>query len=445
MTDVVFSGESIALEEEDEVAGLVADLIRIPSVNTGNPETIGDGEARAARYVCDRLAEVGIEAVYLESAPGRANVVCRLKGSDPALEALLLHAHLDVVPANEEEWSVPPFSGEIRDGMLYGRGAVDMKNMAGMMLAIARGMARDQFRPKRDIVFMWFADEENGSVYGSEWMTKNHRDLFAGVTNALSEVGGFSITLPNGKRAYLLATAEKGGVRAKLTARGTGGHGALINDDNPVTRLAGAVYRLGQHRFALQKTPHLQALLDGLSELLGVTFHDDTLDAQLDELGFISRTIRASLRNTANPTMLTAGVKRNVIPSTAEAQVDCRILPGTQDAFVEEVLAILGPGIDVEWTFGWTIESPVKSKLVDEMTAAIQAEDPEARILPYLLPGGTDNKLLAKIGINGYGFVPLKVPDGFDVWGLFHAPDERIPVDALKFGVRVFHRMLRRL
>jgi len=292
---------------------------------------------------------------------------------------------------------------------------------------------------------MWFADEENGSVYGSEWMTKKHPALFRGITEAISEVGGFCITLNNGKRIYFLATAEKGGVRLKLTARGTAGHGALVNDDNPITRLAGAIARLGEHRFKLQKTPHLEALLKGLEPALGIKFEDDKLDAQLDELGFISKTIRASLRNTANPTIFTAGYKRNVIPSTAEAAVDCRILPETREVFVKEVEEIVGPGIDIEWTFGWTIESPIDTDLVREMKEAIRADDPEGIVLPYLLPGGTDNKLLAKIGIKGYGFVPLRVPEGFDVWGLFHAADERVPVDALRFGVRTFNRMLQRL
>lgn len=430
---------------EAEVTGFVRDLIRIPSVNTGTPDTIGDGEARCARYIMDRLQEVGLAPEYFESAPGRGNVVCRIRGRDAGLPAVLFHAHVDVVPADAAEWTVPPFEGRIVDGMLYGRGAVDMKNMAGILLALARGLARDGVVPQRDLVFMWFSDEENGGVYGSEFMTRTHPQQFAGVADAISEVGGFSITLPNGRRAYLLATAEKGAARARLIARGTAGHGALVNEDNPVTRLAGAVARLGSHRFALQKTPHLQALLDGLAEATGIAFTDDRLDAQLDTLGFIAKTIRASLRNTANPTMLTAGYKRNVIPSTAEAMVDCRLLPGTKEAFVREVAEIVGPGIEIEWTFGWTIESPVDAPLVHAMRAAIAAEDPGAVVLPYLLPGGTDNKLLNKIGINGYGFVPLRVPDGFDVFGLFHAPDERVPVAALEFGVRTLDRLIRQL
>jgi len=428
---------------EDEAVQFVQDLIRIPSVNTGDLATMGDGEAVAAALIREKLQEIGLSSVYIEPVAGRGNVVCRLRGSDPDHPALILHAHLDVVPANEEEWSVPPFSGEIRDGMLYGRGAVDMKNMAGLMLAVARSLARDNFIPKRDIVFMWFSDEENGSVYGSQWLTEKERHLFDGASEAISEVGGFSISLPNGKRAYPLATAEKGVARMKLTAKGTAGHGALVNNDNAITMLAEAVHKIGRHTFPICRTPHLNAMISGLEELLETKFDDDKLDEQLDQLGFFASTIRASLRNTANPTMLNGGYKRNVIPSSAEAVIDGRVLPGTQDQFVAEVEALVGPDIQVDWTFGWTIESAVSAPLMDKMSAAIRAEDPDGTVIPYLLPGGTDNKLLSKIGIQGYGFVPMKVPADFDVWGLFHAVDERVPVDALRFGARVFMRLLK--
>lgn len=435
---------SIAQATEDtEVVEFVRDLIRIRSINTGDPDTIGDGEAVAAKYVQARLSEVGLDSHYIEPIPGRGNVVCRIKGSDSSLPALILHSHLDVVPVDETEWSVPPFSGEIKDGMLYGRGAVDMKNMAGIMLALARSLGRDGFIPKRDLIFMWFADEENGSVYGSAWLTQKERHLFDGASEAISEVGGFSITLPNGKRIYPLATAEKGVARIKLTAHGTAGHGALVNDNNALTRLAAAVERIGSHVFPIHRTPHLNALLDGLEELLETKFHDDTIDEQLNQLGFFATTIRASLRNTANPTIISGGYKRNVVPSTAEAIIDGRVLPGAQDEFVQQITDIVGPGIDIEWTFGWTIESPVDAPLMDKMRAAIKAEDPDGMVIPYLLPGGTDNKLLSKIGINGYGFVPMRVPADFDVWGLFHAADERVPVDALVFGVKVLGNVLR--
>ncbi|NTJ61647.1 M20/M25/M40 family metallo-hydrolase [Agrobacterium rhizogenes] len=428
---------------ETEAVDFVRDLIRIRSVNTGDPQTMGDGEAIAARYVRDRLTEVGLASTYIEPIAGRANVVCRIDGSDKSQPALILHAHLDVVPADETEWSVPPFSGEIRNGMLYGRGAVDMKNMAGIMLALVRSIARDKFVPKRDVIFMWFADEENGSVYGSAWLTEKERHLFDGASEAISEVGGFSITLPNGKRAYPLATAEKGVARIKLTAHGTAGHGALVNDDNALTRLAAAVERIGNHEFPIHRTPHLNALLAGLETLLDTKFEDDRIDDQLDQLGFFASTIRASLRNTANPTMINGGYKRNVIPSTAEAVIDGRVLPGTKDEFVQQVTELVGPGIDIEWTFGWTIESPVDGPLMEKMCAAIRAEDADGTAIPYLLPGGTDNKLLSKIGIHGYGFVPMRVPADFDYWGLFHAVDERIPVEALAFGVRVLDRVLK--
>lgn len=429
-------------QAETEVIDFVRDLIRIRSVNTGDAATIGDGELVAARYIEAKLAEVGLSSTLIEPTPGRGNLICRIRGSDQTQPALILHSHLDVVPVNEAEWSVPPFEGEIKDGMLYGRGAVDMKNMAGIMLALARVIGREGFVPQRDIVFMWFSDEENGSVHGSAWLIEHARHLFEGASEAISEVGGFSITLPNGKRVYPLATAEKGVARAKLTARGTAGHGALVNEDNALTKLAAVVAKVGTHQFPLHRTPHLDALLTGLETLLGTTFDDETIDEQLRALGFFASTIRASLRNTANPTILTGGYKRNVIPSTGEAIIDCRVLPGTKDEFVRQMTELVGPDIEIEWTFGWTIEAPVTGPLMDRMRAAIQAEDPEGTVIPYLLPGGTDNKLLSKIDINGYGFVPLRVPADFDVWGLFHAADERVPVEALKFGVRTLSHVI---
>ena len=433
--------ESVALEPEEEVVQFVQDLIRIPSVNTGDPE-IGEGERLCARYIQARLEELGLTTTYLESAPGRGNLLCRIPGLDRDRPALLLHCHLDVVPADASEWSVPPFAGEIHDGMLFGRGAVDIKNMAGILLAVARRLATLGRRPERDVVCAWFADEENGGAYGSQWMTEQHPELFEGVSESITEGGGYCVTLPNGKRAYLVSTAEKGAMRAKLTARGTAGHGAVVHDDNAVTRLSGAMYRLGTHRFPIVRTPHLEAMLDGLDETLGRRLNRDDLDAELDRLGFIGKTLRATLRNTLNPTMLEAGYKRNVVPSAAIGQFDGRVLPGCEEEFFADVERIAGPEIDIEWTRGWTIDSPPDADLVERMRAAIQAEDPGATLIPFMLPGGTDNKLMAKIGINGYGFVPMRVPSDFDNWGMFHAVDERVPVDSLRFGARVLSRLL---
>jgi acetylornithine deacetylase/succinyl-diaminopimelate desuccinylase-like protein len=441
MTSLPVPHERVALEPEDEVLSFVQDLIRIPSVNTGQAD-VGDGERRCARYIQRHLDELNVATTYLESAPGRGNVMCRFPGADPERPGLLLHCHLDVVPADASEWTVPPFAGEIHDGLLYGRGAVDIKNMAGILLAVARRLAISDHPPARDVVCAWFADEENGGVYGSQWMTEQHPELFAGVTESITEGGGYCVTLPNGRRAYLVSTAEKGAMRARLVVHGTAGHGAVIQDDNPVTCLAGAIHRLGTHRFPIVRTPHLEAMLAGLEQALGHDLDRGNLDAELDALGFIGKTLRATLRNTVNPTMLEAGYKRNVVPSTAIGQFDGRVLPGCEEEFVRDVKRLVGPGIEIEWTRGWTIEAPPDAELVASMRSAIEAEDPDASVIPFMLPGGTDNKLMAKIGINGYGFVPMRVPPDFDNWGMFHAVDERVPVESLRFGARVLCRLL---
>lgn len=240
---------------EDDAIELIRDLIRIDSVNTGEASTIGDGETRAARYVQSRLAEVGIDSELVEPVPGRGSVVARIAGSDPDAEALIVHAHLDVVPVQADDWTHPPFGAEIHDGLLYGRGAVDMKNFAGVILAVAREFARAGVVPRRDLVFAFLADEEAGGTWGAAWLVENRPDLFAGAGDAISEVGGFSVPLAAGRRAYLIATAEKGIGGVTLTARGDAGHASRPRPDDPVTRLAGAVARIGEHRFPVVRTP----------------------------------------------------------------------------------------------------------------------------------------------------------------------------------------------
>ncbi len=428
---------------EAEVVRLCSELIRIPSVNTGDPATIGDGEARAARYIQQKLEEVGYSTAYVESVPGRGNVVCRLPGADPTRGALLIHGHVDVVPADPSEWQVDPFAGEIRDGYVWGRGAVDMKDMVAMTLAIARDFKRRGIVPPRDLIFCFMSDEEAGGTYGAMWLVENRPGWFAGATEAISEVGGFSVTFDGDRRAYLVAAAEKGIAWATLRATGRAGHGSMTNDDNAVTRIAQAVARLGGHRFPLQRTATVDAFLSAVTELSGLEFPVDDLEGGIGKLGPISRLVSATLRNTANPTMLKAGYKANVIPSTAQATVDCRVLPGSEDAFREQVAEIVGDGVEIDWQFAPPLEYPFEGALVDAMKAAIIAEDPDGHPIPYMLSGGTDNKAFAQLGISGYGFSPLRLPPELDFSALFHGVDERVPVDALTFGTRVLDRLLR--
>ncbi|MET9630795.1 M20/M25/M40 family metallo-hydrolase [Lentzea sp. NPDC006480] len=435
-------GNALALAE-DEAVTLVSELIQIDTTNTGDPATLV-GERKAAEWVAEKLSEVGYETTYVESgAKGRGNVVARLAGADPSRGALLVHGHLDVVPADASEWSVHPFSGAVQDGYVWGRGAVDMKDMVGMTLALARHFKREGVVPPRDIVFAFLADEEAGGLFGAKWLVENRPELFEGVTEAISEVGGFSITLKDDVRAYLVETAEKGIRWLKLRVKGTAGHGSMIHHDNAVAKLAAAVTKLDQHKWPLIVRPSVREFLDGVSEITGLDFPDDDIEGSIGKLGALSRMIGATLRDTANPTMLSAGYKANVIPSSAEATVDCRILPGREEAFDRELAELLGPDVEREWVGLPPVETTFDGALVDAMTASIIAEDPGARVLPYMLSGGTDAKSFQQLGIRNFGFSPLKLPPDLDFSGLFHGVDERVPVDALKFGVRVLDRFLR--
>ena len=433
----------------DEVVGLVSALIRFDTSNTGELETT-KGEAECAQWVAEQLREVGYSPEYLESgAPGRGNVFARLPGADPTRGALLIHGHLDVVPAEAADWSVHPFSGAISDGYVWGRGAVDMKDMCGMMLAVARHFKRAGIVPPRDLVFAFVADEESGGKYGAQWLVRNRPDLFAGVSEAVGEVGGFSITLPRReggeRRLYLIETAEKGLLWMRLTARGRAGHGSMIHDDNAVTAIAAAVARIGSHQFPVVLTESVAAFLTAVAEETGYTFDMDSpdLEGAIAKLGPIARIVGATLRDTANPTMLKAGYKANVIPATAEGVIDCRVLPGRQAAFEREIDELIGPGITREWISALSsYETSFDGDLVDAMNAALLVVDPEARIVPYMMSGGTDAKAFAELGIRCFGFVPLRLPPELDFAALFHGVDERVPVDALQFGARVLENFL---
>ena len=438
-----------SISAEDEAVELAADLIRIDTTNTGDPATVV-GEREAAEYVAAKLTEVGYEIEMVESgAPRRDNVFARLPGADPSRGALLVHGHLDVVPADPSEWSVHPFSGAIQDGCLWGRGAVDMKDMVGMTLAVARRFKRDGVVPPRDLVFAFLADEEAGGKYGAGWLVKYRPDLFAGCTEAVGEVGGFSLTLPDRQgdpaRFYLIEAAEKGMAWMRLRARGKAGHGSFLHEDNAVTTLAEAVARLGNHRFPIVLTDTVRELLDTISEVTGMEFPLDDLEGSVRKLGPLSRIVGATVRDTANPTMLNAGYKANVIPSTAEAVVDCRVLPGREAAFEREVDELLGPDVTREWvTHLPAVQTSFDGDLVEAMGAALRAEDPDARAVPYMLSGGTDGKHFEEtLGVRCFGFAPLRLPPELDFASMFHGVDERVPVESLRFGARVLDRFLR--
>ena len=433
----------MATPGQDAVA-ICRALIRIDSSNYGDGS--GPGERAAAEYVMELLTEVGWEPEYFESSDRRANVVLRIPGTDPTRPALVVHGHTDVVPAEASEWKMDPFGGDEMDGMIWGRGAVDMKDMDAMILAVLRDMKRSDWRPPRDLVVAFFADEEAGGVQGARWSVDHRPELFEGATEAISEVGGYSVEI-NGRRAYLLQTAEKGIAWLRLVAEGTAGHGSQINPDNAVTELAAAVARIGRHRFGENLSPTVRALLTGVAELTGTRFDAGdpvSIEALLAALGTTRKFVGATLSTNANPTQLTAGYKANVIPGSATAAIDVRFLPGEEESTLTTVCDLAGPLVRVEDIHrDVALEVPFEGDLVDAMVAALGAEDPGAVVLPYMLSGGTDNKSLARLGITGYGFAPLRLPADMDFAGMFHGVDERVPVESLEFGVRVMERFLR--
>lgn len=404
---------------------------------------LGPGERAAAEYVAEKLAEVGLEPQIFESHKGRASTVARIEGEDRSRPALLIHGHTDVVPANAEDWTHHPFSGEIADGCVWGRGAVDMKDMDAMTLAVVRDRLRTGRKPPRDIVLAFLADEEAGGTYGARYLVDHHPHLFEGVTEAISEVGGFSFTVNEKVRLYLIETAQKGMHWMKLTVDGNAGHGSMIHKDNAITELSEAVGRLGRHEFPVRVTKTLRSFLDQLGDALGTELDPENMDATLAKLGGIAKLIGASLKNTANPTQLGAGYKVNVIPGQATAHVDGRFLPGHEEEFLADLDRILGPRVKREDVHAdKALETTFDGALVDAMQSALQAEDPIARAVPYMLSAGTDAKSFDDLGIRGFGFAPLKLPPELDFAGMFHGVDERVPVDGLKFGVRVLDRFI---
>jgi acetylornithine deacetylase/succinyl-diaminopimelate desuccinylase-like protein len=426
----------------EEVVEICRDLLRIDTTNTGDNET-SVGERAAAEYVAQKLSDAGLEPHVHESAPGRASVVARFAGEDPSREALLIHGHLDVVPADPSEWSVPPFAGEIKDGYLWGRGAIDMKDFDAMVLALVTQMRREGRTPPRDIVLAFLADEEAGSTYGARFLVEEHAAYFDGCTEAIGEVGGFSVSLGGDERFYLIETAQKGIDWLRLHARGRPGHGSMVNDDNAVTAVAEAVARVGRHKFPIVLTPTVRAFLDEITDALGIELDPNDPETALGKIGPIVTMIGATIRNTANPTRLAAGYKDNVIPGKASATIDCRTLPGQSELFEQQLRAVIGPDIEVEYIHRQPgLETTFDGALVEAMSAALKAEDPGARPVPYMLSGGTDAKQFAKLGIRCFGFSPLRLPADLNFGALFHGVDERVPVEGLKFGVRVLDRFL---
>jgi acetylornithine deacetylase/succinyl-diaminopimelate desuccinylase-like protein len=429
-----------------EVVEICRDLIAIDTTNFGGDES-GPGERKAAEHVAQLLDEVGISSEIFESEPGRSSLIARWggDGSQNGGDPVLLHGHLDVVPAAAEDWTVPPFAGEVIDGMVWGRGAVDMKDFDAMLLSSVRARARAGVVPSRPLVLCFTADEEAGGDKGAGHLVRGHRDLLDDCTVAIGEVGGFSTTV-RGRRIYLVEAAEKGMAWLRLTARGNAGHGSMRHPDNAVTALAAAVARIGQYEWPVRLTPTMEVLLAAVAELAGTEATPENAEALIEEFGSASRMLGAVIRNSTNPTMLEAGYKVNVVPGSATARIDGRFLPGYEDEFWDTVATLAGPDIEITREVDLTgIETSYDGPVADAMTAALLAEDPDAIVAPYLMSGGTDAKYWQDLGMRCFGFTPLRLPADLDFTALFHGVDERVPVDSLEFGARVFDRFLGKL
>lgn len=428
------------IELENESVLICQEMIRIPSVNFGE----GRGDEKAiAKYVASKLNEVGIKCELIETAPNRVNVIATIEGVDTSRPGLILHGHLDVVPASAEDWSVDPFSGEIKDGFIWGRGAVDMKDMDAMILATVRMWKRTNYKPPRNVLLAFFADEEASGTYGSRWLVKNRPELFKNYSEAISEVGGFSLTITGGHRLYLIEAAQKGINWVKLTATGTAGHGSFINSDNAVTKISAAVSRIGNYVFPTILTRTTETFFRKIAELTGEKYNDTDVKPLLKHLGGAAKMLGATLSNTANPTMLEAGYKSNVIPQKASAVIDGRFLPGYEAELHQMISTLAGEEVAVEiLNRDIAIEAEFSGSLVEAMCRAINSQDVQGIPVPYLMSGGTDNKALHDLGIIGYGFSPLRLPENLDFFSLFHGVDERVPVDGLKFGVRVLYEFM---
>ena len=427
-------------------------LTALLRMDTTNPP---GNERPAAEYLAGALREAGLEPTLLEAAPGRTNVIARLRGTGAA-PPILLAAHLDVVEADPARWKHPPFSAAEADGCLWGRGAVDMKHMAAMSVAVLRRLARDGVRLSRDVIFAGVADEEAGCDHGSRFLVEQHPELVR-AEYALGEVGGFTMHLA-GTAFYPVQVAEKGICWVRARFRGEPGHGSMPRRDSAVIRLGEAIAALGRARFPTHPTRYVQEFLDAvaarqpaLAQPLLRLLARQELMARVVRLVpdlSIARSLGALLTNTASPTVVRAGSKVNVIPGVAELEIDGRLLPGqTADDFLRELRAVLGDDVELEVvkTAPPTVTEPIESPLFDTIRRQIVAREPDAVVVPYMIPGFTDGAYFSRLGAKWYGFAPLKIEAGSGIRfaDMFHGNDERIPIAGLHWGVEVLDAVIR--
>ncbi len=448
----------------DECVELLRDLIRIPSVN---PPGVRDaaagldstgGETRAAAHCTEVLNEAGIAAEVIEVAPGRGSCFARLPATVPDPEPpLILLSHLDVVPVDAEAWTHDPFGAQLIEGQVWGRGAVDMKDMVAMELSVMLALKREQRDLRRDVILAAVADEEAGGQYGALHLVEARPDLFADAAGrpaaaALNEVGGYSMTV-GGRRAYAIQVAEKGIIWTRMRATGTPSHGSMPSPDNAAIKLADAASRLAAARQPARPTAVVRGFFEGigLGEVLRLAEAGDdeavtaAIEAAVSE-PTMQRSLDGMLRDTVTPTVIHVGKKVNVVPGIGEAEIDVRTLPGTdQEALLRRLQDIAGDEVQVSSVMTMPpVDCPADARIVRLMQEALELADPEAAALPMMITLGTDGKAMAKLGIPTYGFTPLRLEPDQPLLSLYHANDERIPVSALRFGLPVLHEVVSR-
>lgn len=429
------------------VLELCSKLISLDSSNYGPGGRAS--ERNVADYLIEVLTTAGYDPTILESAPGRTNVLLRVAGTDTSLPGLLVHGHLDVVPVEPEQWSVNPFGGVVKDGYLWGRGAMDMKDMIASSLSTLLRWKEKGTGPARNITFAFVADEETGGEFGSAWLVENHPEWFEGVAAAISEGGGSPEVEPalhGGSRCfYPVGVAERGTLHMKLRATGASGHASRGGADNAVTELIDALFRIAHHEWPISLIPASLAFLERTTESLGIGADLSTDEGVEAALARLSPGLRGDVpsRASVNPTILRAGYKVNVIPGFAEAEIDVRTIPGTEDVVLAEIDRLLGNRVSREFIANNPgISAPLDSVWFDAIAAAIVSHDEDAIVVPFLLSGGTDAKAFAKLGIDCYGFSPKgRDPEGRTEGGM-HGIDERIPVASLEIGAIMLEQFL---
>ena len=440
-------------EVEKEVTNLLSDLIRI---NTTNPP---GNETEAAKYLAETLEKEGFKCELFESAPGRGSIITRIKGTGEKPNLLLL-SHLDVVAANPKEWSVDPFEGVVKDGFVWGRGALDMKSMTAMEVMVMKLLKRNKMKLKGDVILAATADEEKGGEAGAGWLVRNHPEKIR-ADYVINEGGGLAIPI-EGKNIYTIQTAEKGILWFKIKAKGRPGHGSVPGTaDNAILRMNRVVEKLGNYRAKMTVVPTVKQFLSQITKenktvqqalmllLQNPDMGDQILDMLAEKDKAMAEELRASLRMTIAPTIIHGGIKENIIPSECEAVFDCRVLPGQTPTEAMDEIKGLMPDADSEKLEFETIqanepsESPANTPLYELIVNVLKEFEPNCSVAPILLTGGTDSRFFRKIGSICYGFQPLRsdMPYG-EILKTIHGIDERISIENLVFGTSVLYNVV---